>query len=380
MWTARRISRADLTRELGLAKSTVSDLVREWIDRGVLEEGALGRSGGGRRPTALRLQAGRFALVGAQLTADRARVVVADLEGTPLSEAEVEFDVLRRPAGAIALVDSGIRGCLIDAGLSVEQVVGIGVAVPAPVSEEVPTGLWCDHLAAWEGVPLADLLVDGFGCPVFLEEDVKLGALAEAWWGLGREGGDVAWVHLAHRITVGRVASGALDSGAGGRTGQLSHLAFGGGRRRCLCGRVGCLEAEIGIDALLNRVEEALDAGSESRLDPLEPVAIDTLVLAARQRDPVVVAVLDAAAATLGRALAVVVALHDPSRVVLGGPVADALELSSVVEAFRVAAPQHPPARWPISRTALGGGGVARGAATLVLDAALSDPAWLLRT
>jgi predicted NBD/HSP70 family sugar kinase len=229
-------------------------------------------------------------------------------------------------------------------------------------------------LPAWAGIDLADRLSGRFRVPVRLDNDANLGALFEARWGQGERVDSLAYVKVATGVGAGLVLDGHIYRGSRGVAGELGHLSIDTSGPPCACGLRGCLNTLIGTEPLLARTRAR--AGSAGRGFQ----RLDQLVDAALDGDPVAQESVHYAGMQLGLGLAMLLNLVNPSVVVLGGGLvrADAL----LLDAVRTTVARHCFSEsLSHARILAGRGGqdsVARGAATLVLDAALESPAQFL--
>lgn len=366
------ISRAELARRSGLSRSTVSAITAELIDEALIAEDRIAPSSGGRPPILLKFCEGRFALVGVQIGGSHVSCIRTDLRGRIEHHQREPWNIADDPVGTMNLVDRLVASAL--EGAAAHRVrVGIGIAVPSPLDPKRP-GMLCERIfPAWRGVDIGAHIFARFGVAVLMDNDANLGALAEAWWGMGVGVPDFTFVKVASGVGAGHILGGSLFRGATGAAGEIGHCA-GGSARPCRCGQIGCLEAEVGSRAIVEKATEALSRGVASVLRGTEPLSLAAVLAAARSGDALAIEVIHDAGRQLGIALANLVNLLNPARIILGGSVMMARD-------FLV-----PPLLSAMSERALAANladtevvvsdlphGVARGAATLVLQWALDN-------
>ncbi|MES2638403.1 MAG: ROK family transcriptional regulator [Myxococcota bacterium] len=388
IWSEEGLSRADLARRSGLSRATVSDIVGGFVDLGVvIEAGAdstpeVAPSSGGRPPIRLEFHDGWRHLIGVELGAEHVSGVRTDLRGRVLGRFVVERDVEGDPAGTLAAMDAGIRTLRAIAPETAVIGIGLGVASPLRFGDH---GRLATHLfPRWSGIDLNAHLAGAHALPVRLDNDANLGALAEHWWGAGRDVSDLAFIKLATGVGAGILIGGDIHRGATGIAGEIGHTTIDTAGPRCRCGRNGCLEAFVGSAQLLERAHERLAAdpdGDEERPAWALPRAtVHTLVAGARAGDPVARELVTTAGTWLGVAIANLLNLVNPGRVVLGGPLTEAgpLLVGPLTRALEQRALFTSVAGSSVVVSALGDDAVAIGAATLVLQGALSDPTLFL--
>lgn len=312
-------TRADWTRrqllaETGLSRMTLFERLDALFRAGLVHEaGPAGPTGG--RPAALIRFAdqGRVVLV-LDLDHHTGRIAVTDLTGRSLRERELPLDVAGPPGRVLATVcDAG--AALLASGAD-ETLVGVGVALPGPVSPV--TGLLrpATVLPGWDGFPIAAFVGARWPVPVLLENDARAHALGEAAERPGTT--PLLAVKYAHGIGAGLVLDGTLLSGFDGAAGDVGHIRVSAdaGAPVCRCGRTGCLAAYASGYALLRR-------------RGVTPSSSDDLAVrlagSAGLRD---------GARLLGRTLAGLVALVNPQTIVLGGALG---RLPAVVDEVRAA-------------------------------------------
>jgi glucokinase len=187
------------------------------------------------------------------------------------------------------------------------------------------------HVGAWDGAALPSVLSERFGLPAFMENDANAAALAEATHGAGAAAAVVLYVQVSTGIGAGIVIDGALYRGGGGG-GELGHVLVDADGPLCGCGKKGCLESVASGWALARDAQRLLrDAPPDTELARLgrenAEASAETLVDAARKGDEAARAILQPAFSALGIAIANCVNLLDPTRVVLGGGIANASDV-----------------------------------------------------
>jgi predicted NBD/HSP70 family sugar kinase len=368
LWRERQISRADIARLTGLSPSTVSAIVTELEEAGLVREIGAGTSRGGRRPVLVGFRDDAYALVGVELGATHVSAVLTDLRGNVRAFRDTHVAVREDPKAALATARSLIDAVLTSERVSRKRVVGIGVAVPSPVHPERPGKLSTLILPAWADFDVQETLADAFDLPVLVDNDANLGALSERFWGAGAGGEDLAFIKVATGIGSGHIINGALYRGSGGTAGEIGHIAIDPNGPPCVCGSRGCLGTIIGSEPLLAR---ARVLWGKKKKNP----TVSDIVTGARSGDPVARTLVDEVGHSLGIVVAGVLNLLNPSIVVLGGEITSVgdLLLDPLRASIRARAMSTSLAETQIVASRLGQRSIAVGAATLVLDAALAD-------
>ena len=322
-------SRSEISRTTGLSRSTVSTLVCQLLEDAVLvelAERANATAAGGRPATLLQLNPAAGGAIGVHLAHDHVRVAVADLAGDVLTETVRELDVDHRPDDALAFAGSSALALLAETGLHRDSLVGLGVAMSAPVRSAQPS-LGAPILPYWSHVDVAAALQDLTGLPVAVGNDANLGAIAERRYGAGVGVDDFVYVMLSDGVGAGLLLGGEVYEGATGGAGELGHVSVVRDGLVCRCGHRGCLETVAGARALTDAVAMSHGPG----------LSVGDLVGLAQDGDPGARRVLTDAGRAVGRALSGVCTVLDPAMVIVGGKAAATSEalLAGVREALQ---------------------------------------------
>ena len=369
-------ARVDLARESGLSRATVSGITGDLLESGLVVEGRQRASRGGRPARILRFLDDWRCIVGVELGASHISGVRTDLRGQVQASQRLEHDVQNDPQGTRVLLRGILTELMADAQ---SPLLGVGIAVPSPILPNRQGLLSPDLFPAWEGIDLAADVHAQLGCPTLVDNDANLGALAEHWWGAGRGLSHFAYVKVATGVGSGVIINGDIYRGAGGIAGEIGHTAIDPHGPRCRCGLNGCLEALVGTRYLLERARRVGGAGKTQPHWAADPT-LPALIQAARDGDRVAHELISTTGHWLGIALANLLNLINPGRVILGGRLTRAgdLLLAPIREAMAGRALWSSVADSQVVISSLPIEPIALGAATLVLQTALSDPASVL--
>lgn len=376
VWCEQEISRAQLSRELGLSRSTVSAIVHDLLETSLVADVGTGRSSGGRKPVLVGFKDDAFGLIGVDMGRTNIGVALTNLRGKVLDWRHARIDVTEAPDAALGFVKDAIRECMQSDHECAGRVVGIGMGLPSPIDAEHPGKLSSLILPAWSGYDVQEILSSAFDLPVFLDNDANLGALAELWWGAGRDGGDLVYVKVGTGVGSGHIIGGQIYRGSAGYAGEIGHITVE--RKDSALGHLqgGALHDLAGSPALLARARLLLAEHPGSLLAQGE-LSIPALVEATLTGDLVARQVVEEAGEVIGIAVANLLNILNPATVVLGGEltaVGDLL-LHPLRQSVRQRTLWAAIARSRIVTSELGARAISVGAATLVLQAILEDPA-----
>jgi predicted NBD/HSP70 family sugar kinase len=319
-------TRPELVRVSGLGRNVVVQRLVHLMEVGLVEEGELGQSTGGRAPRQLRFRADAGTVLVAELGATKISVALSDLTGGLRSHVEEEADIKLGPVRILGRV-LDLFSDLLAREPDPVQIWGVGIGLPGPVEFSTGQPVAPPIMPGWDGFDVPAFFAR-FGARVWVDNDVNLMALGELRTGLAKGQADVVYLKVGTGIGAGLVSRGQLHRGAQGCAGDVGHIAVSQETSViCRCGKVGCLEALAG-GAALNRM--ATVAALEGRSNILAAAAargridVSDIALAASHGDSVSVELLMESAALVGESLARIVNFFNPSVILIGGQVADA--------------------------------------------------------
>jgi predicted NBD/HSP70 family sugar kinase len=365
------LSRHELVQSTALSQASVSNLVGELLEEGLVEEAGQVESDGGRPRVLLRVAPEFGYVVGADVGETRVQVELFNMSMTPLAKADYGIEsTAPQPAAVVSRVLDGLRTVVGQAGVDPARVLGVGVAVPGVVERTSDAVVHAQSLG-WDAVPLGAMLRAGSDLPMHVDNGAKTLGQAEMWFGAGRGARHAVIALVGSGVGAAVVADGASYRGARSSAGEWGHTTIVYGGRRCRCGARGCLEAYVGAEAVLDRYRQANHGRPAPGVD--EESAISGLIQAPSK---IAVKVLAETVGYLGAGFATLINLFNPERIVLGGWTGLALGERLMPE-IRAATAEHalrqPFAQTTIELCELGQDAVALGAATLPVARLLSD-------
>jgi predicted NBD/HSP70 family sugar kinase len=309
-------SRAELARRTGLSRTTVSSLIGDLVRDGLVAERVDHSSApgaqGGRPPVLVSLDRRAGAAVGVDFGKTHVTVAIADLGHTVLAEMRRELPGDHRADQALDIASQLIETALDEAGVDRTLVLGVGMGLPGPIHTDSGTVGSSAILPGWVGIAAARAMSDRLGLPVRVDNDANLGALAEHVWGAGEGVDDMIYLKLATGIGAGLVLGGRLYLGVGGTAGEIGHTIIDEHGPVCRCANRGCLETLASGAATVELLRPTL--GADLTLNQLVDLTV--------HGHPACRRVVADAGRHIGRAVANLVNLLNPSRVVVGGELA----------------------------------------------------------
>ncbi len=360
------LSRLDLSQATGLSAGTVTNIVAELLESGVLLEQGNLESEGGRPRVLLTFNPAFRSLLGVDLGETHLQMELFDF--TLQRQHSVRLSVTDgRPEAYVALLDQAWQTLAQQSGVTAEQVLGMGIGVPGVVEHDgqvaISAPLW-----GWQSVPFAEMLRNILPMPFYIDNGAKALSLAEAWLGAGRGAEHLAVALLGTGVGAGIITRNSLYRGATNSAGEWGHTKIVREGRPCRCGGRGCLETCVGAPGILQTWQEM---GGTPPPGQDQIAALHAFKYACQAGQAAALRALDETALFLGLGLSNLINLFNPERVILGGWVglllADLLlpRLQPHIEASVL-----PPSRKKlhILSCQFGQDAIATGAACLVLD------------
>lgn len=298
------VSRAQLSRDLGLSGPTLTQATKYLFDRGLIAEVKQSPSTGGRPATLLGLVANAGQVLGLKLTENHAVGVCVNLNSEIMWSFEEPFSsrgdaAVKELIALLKKQSKKIKG----------QLLGIGIGIPGVVSP-IDSGTADSAMLGWNKVNVGKQISDALNTPVLLENDVNTLAVTESLYGHGRDVGNFLTITLGRGIGMGLVIHGELFSGSYG-SGEFGHVHAVANGRECECGKFGCLETVASSPAIH---EAAVAAGYISK-----SASMSKLWDVARKDNKIANDLFKKPAELLGIALANVINVFGPELIFISG-------------------------------------------------------------
>lgn len=314
------ISRADLARQTGLTRTTVSDIVNTLIGDGLVHEIGVGESIGGKPPVLLALNENARAILCLDLSQRGFAGALINLRGEVLARVDAEGKYQNREA-AYQRVLMILNTLLKDNQL---PILGIGIGTPGFVNPNEGTIRQAVRLD-WEEFPIVTALEQEFKLPVHIANDGHISALAEYTYGGWADVPNLVVIKSSEGIGSGIVLDGKIHYGDGFTAGEIGHLKVGDNGIRCECGNIGCLETEAGSIALRKRAREVYESDQSWLPAGVDKcgITLEHIRQAYLAEHPAITAMVNQSARAIGVVLASLIGVLDVHQVVLSGDLVD---------------------------------------------------------
>lgn len=309
----------DIARLTGLARSTVSVVLTELRQSGIVVESSNPQARNrkvGRPSTALKLNPEAGTCVGLHLALDEIRLVIADVAHSVIVQQSVPLVRDYTPEFAAERTRAAIDAAYDQHGLAPECMLGIGVSVSGPVAPD-GTILHSSILPGWAGLNVIDVFQPVLRRPVHADNESNCAAVAEMTWGAAQGEDDFVLFKIDLGVGGAIVQGGRILTGVAGGGGEFGHICIDPEGDLCRCGNRGCLE----LAASFNRPLAQLSERQGRALTMAEVIA------QARAGDAAALAAIADVGHAAGFGLALVGTILNPSLIIVAGEMALAGEL-----------------------------------------------------
>lgn len=308
------ISRAEIARESGLNKASVSEIVAELLDENLIEETPAAKSSGGRRPIPLRLTNRRYVALACDINPHEIRLALGYNDGTFALRRSFQTPVKR--SNVLTILEEAIAALLVSykemfAGQKQEEIPILGAMTLSIYGVVARNEVQFTPYYDLQGLDLVTPLSQRFGVPVYLMNEADLAANGE--WATRGPLRDLLSLKIREGIGLGIVLQGEREHGANGFAGEFGHSILVPQGIQCPCGNRGCLEQYLSESALLQAYAEAL---------PKRRANLRDLLRSWEEGDPATLRLMNAYESYLAVSMNNLIRLFDPRYIILNSRVA----------------------------------------------------------
>lgn len=340
-------SRAELAQASGLNQSTITHIINEFMNWGLVVETGMIDGKKGRRSIGIKLNSEPYKIIGIRLARNSISVGVYDLEGS-------EYSCKK---STVNTMDGSLKGLsqmkkLISEAIQLNtsgKVIAIGMAAPGPFIEKIN---------------IQEELMTAFGLPIFTEHDAKAGALAHWWFDEPRlDHGVMIYVAAGQKVGAGIVIDGKVYRVAG----EIGHMSIDYNGPACECGHKGCLEMYSSTPALLKMLDK-------------EHSSLKSVWKDLKEKDGNTEEAVRKAAWFLGFGLVNLVNMYNPDRIILGGELSAAgdLWLDTIRQVMKENVLPAVSSRLTIELSSFEQDDILKGSASIAIDCILEQPSSFL--
>ena len=301
-------SRADLAKQTGLTRSTISRIVDDLTQEKLVHELTSSQNDRGRPGILLSLNPQGGAAIGLEIGVHFISILLTDFLSTPIWREHLTLAENATWTEYIGRSEELIRSAIEIADQNHLPLMGIGVAVWGMVNYTNRTIHFAPNLN-WRDIPLEAKWARLFNMPVYVENDANASALGEYYFGAGKKMEDFVYLSLDIGIGSGIISKGRLFRGSSGYAGEIGHITIDPNGELCSCGKRGCLETKAGRRVIELRYKQ---------LSKEENITLEKIVQRGQAGDPLAKKLFEEVGENLGIAIGHMVNLLNPRGVILG--------------------------------------------------------------
>jgi len=312
------LSQVDIVRKSGLSAGAVVNITRQLRKDRFLQQVGKGRSIGGRCPVILKFNSSAKYIVSALCNDRETLVAVVDLTGVIVEKSSFPTRPEAGPAAFLRSFKQHVERLLASKSIPMSRIMALVAGFEGMVDAQSGVLIDCVRLG-WKNVPFRDQFVSAFGIDTYVESCTRTAVYSEFVLGKGKPDRNLVYAVLESGIGLSIIHEGRLFHGAHQMEGEIGHTVEDPSGPLCRCGKRGCLEAMASGPAIIEAAREAMVPGMDKMEGKTEEQAFRYVLHAAEQGNKTANDILGKAAMFLGRALAGVINLVDPDKVILAG-------------------------------------------------------------
>lgn len=303
------ISRAEVAKQRGLNKATVSKMVTELIEESFVKEMGEGQSTGGRKPIMLYFNQNAGYSIGIDLGVNYITGILTDLNGNIIERTQINlfstnFEKVLRNINKI------IENLKNSSPPSPYGIVGIGIGVPGQINQNGDI-LFAPNLD-WHHINLREKIEKKHLIPVEVVNEANAGAHGEHMLGVGKNIKNQIYISIGIGIGTGIIINHNLYEGSFGTSGEMGHFSINAEGRKCSCGSKGCWELYASEGALLSLALET------NIIDNKQSFDLNVLLAKAKKGDSAVLKILEELGENIGYGLVNIINTFDPEIITIG--------------------------------------------------------------
>ena len=303
-----QISRIDVVRLTNLAPPTVSRIIAFLINSNVISEMRGNSKSVGRKPFYLTFEGTNFKVLSVEISYTYVRFAVIDLNGKIHKTSEIKTSTSINNKELKALISKNAEEYLS----KYEDIFAFGISSPGRVDPKNTLIISVPNLKNIKNFSF-DTISSTFGKPVFVSNDANAEALAEMYFGMGKDVDDFLLLHIGFGIGGGVVLNKKLYAGNFGVSGEIGHISvdkdFG---LECDCGNRGCVELYANLNKILNEIGKATNRTN---------LTIEEAYEILKNENDIALKVVHEKGEIIGNMLVSVVNLVSPKRIIISGPI-----------------------------------------------------------
>ncbi len=313
------ISRIRISEVTGQSRASVTNITADLIKKSLIyEKESEEVATRGRRRIVLALNPDAAYVAGIKISGNIISCAVTDMQAHVRSSIVIPVQFDKRGVEFVAdIIEDAVKHCCVKAGISIDQVFGIGIGLPGLMKNE--SGVY--HLTPLYKTgenKLKDLVAKRLSINTYVENDSNALTLAHLWYGKGIDASNFLVITIEEGIGMGIVIDRKLYRGVNGIGSEFGHMVVSPGGELCRCGKRGCIESYTNENAILSAAEKSLKSGNWCH-DNKEELTLDLLIELANSGNKPLKSIFAKAGKILGLGVAALIQIFNPEKIIFSG-------------------------------------------------------------
>ena len=312
----KEITIKSIAKILGTSIPTVISNINELIDIGIVEEGGVAESSGGRKPVIIKMIPEARLSFGVDISPNKISIAIMDLNATILEEKTIEYDINKSFEQILGVIKENVEYIMEKNDINRDKILGIGFSLPGIVDEEnlileIAPNI---NVQNFDFKPYEEF----FGFPVYIENEANDAAIGEAELGISSHYNNLVFISITEGIGAGIIIQNHLYKSTNKRAGEFGHMRITDDKLVCNCGRTGCWELYASETALLKNYNDKSSDKVES---------INELISKVISKEELACTIFNEYVKYLAVGIENVILTISPEKIIIGGKISKYHEL-----------------------------------------------------
>lgn len=320
------ISRADISKMIGLNPATVSSNVSDLLKRKLIKEVGSGESSGGRKPILLELNSSEIYVVGVDMGIKKVSAGLIDIDGNIIQKVILQYSKETNQENVLETIKDSIYEVVKGEDENFDKIIGVGMGIHGIVDTEKGVSSYAPALD-WHDLEIVSIFKNEFNIPIIIDNDVRVMALGEKWFGKAKDTQNFVLLNIGTGIGAGIYLNGNLYRGNNFGAGEIGHVSISDKKIKCKCGEYGCFEAIASGTGIVTRFIEELEQGSISsilnRMDICH-ITSEEIYKEALKGDRLSIQILKETGKYIGTGISMLINILNPEMILIAGGVSKA--------------------------------------------------------
>lgn len=331
----------ELAKELNLSIPTITKIINEMVEEGLITDYGKSDSKAGRKPSTYGLNPLSGFFIGVDIKHNHINLGLCNFNGEIIhQEFDIPYERKSSPQEDVEAISQITLDFIKTSGVDVKKILNACVNIGGRVN---PATGYSYSLFAFPEIPVSEVFSDQMGIPVCIENDTRAMTYGEFLRGSVDGEKNVLYVNLGWGLGLGIIINGVIYEGKSGFAGELGHTNVFDNEIMCHCGKKGCMETEVSGMALRREIIESIKNGKSSilskNIENGEDITLSDIVEAINSEDFLCIDLLEEIGEKLGKQLANIINIFNPELVVIGGTLSAAGDY--LLQPIRLAVKKH---------------------------------------